>query len=775
MKKADSTSKKPQKQVKEKQTVELEKSVQDIERKKRKRGKIMEVVTSTEIQSSPSILDRNPETVQKCTEIIDTEIPNFAPKSTLPIDSRNTSTSECLSWTKNISSSSTTTCVSVGSNDFCRIDKKIPVLRLSHVDKKSWRKQEENDDSSSSSDFENSDIVTKYTSSDCHSSRSLDLSSESSFQSSTTKDEICKYALEKLSSQLKKFDLEFVNWIRHDNENVDAEFKMIQNEMFKFLKEEKEAINLCQNIKNIFKPDDHSPMKTEVERNKIESHDVFLERANKQLNNTIDRSEDDEFTSSRSRYVMFDQNCEQEEDPLQEPKVANENSEGDDNFTSDKVQCSEVRYMSFEETPYNDDDDALSLFAESLTGIESSRLNSSASMSVAASEPEEYVPQPLTRDFDKFERPKYQPTKIVASEPIQNFKRIVCEKQNADSTYRETDCDVAHRNEVENENSKLPVRPRNFTTPSTVTQKKLPSLFDKKFKLPPCTRSYVFNGVCFYNLISNCMKVRCLFPHKQVSEINVKNTLTRLSDYVLVVEYMILRNWPLLRRRFGMFYVEECLRRSLTATLLEMTIDFIIKTNFDSIEDLTLKVDVSELAMLQLNAVDVNDFSHLLLHNFGQGVLLCDILMRTIAETQNFSRFKLVFVNLTNFVIGIGRTFSGDVASQILERVCILPPEKPLASAVVKILQYTDDSIFNHSMIERFENLLLSLDKKLSEELLAYKKRTVKNPFTSSLLSQEADQLSLPHSDRENRYTSPDTTKLDMVSVIYIYKYINID
>lgn len=765
MKKADSTSKKSRKHIKEISNTEVK--LQNTEKKKRGvTGKTMEEVTSTDIQSSPSFLDNKQKTDQNDTKSTNIEIANSVPKSPLRIDSRKTSTSECYSWTKDISSSSTTTCVTVDSNDFCRIDKKIPVLRLSHVDNK-WRKQhKEKDDYSSSSDSENSDQVTKYTSSYSHSSRSVDLSSESSytdqnnFQSSITKDDICKHALEKLSSQLKKLDLEFVNWIGHDIETVDVEIKMIQDKMFEILKEENEAITHCINIKKIFKPDDNNSLRAKNDCDITESQNEFLERANKELNNTIDRSEDDEFTSSRSRYVMFDQNCEPEEDPLHEPKV-NGSSEGDDNFTSDKVQCSEVRYMSFEGTPYNDDDDALSLFAESLTGIESSRLNSSASMSVAASEQEEYVPQSLSKDCINFERHTYHPTKILSPERVQNFR---IEKQNADSTYRETDYD-AQCPGVGNENLKLPICQANYISPPTNVQRKLPSIFDTTYRIPQSSRSVVFKGVCFYNLISKCMKARCLYPHKQISEIEVKNTLTRLRDYAFVQEYMIMRNWPVLRRKFGLLYVENCQARSLTATLLEMTIDFISKAKFDSVEDLKLKVDVLELTLLHLNTVDLGDY-HILKHNFGQDILLCDVLMHTIAETQNFSRFKLVFIKLTNYIIEIGRKFLEYVASHILERVCILPPEKSLASAVVKIMQNTNTSIFNNSMIQQFERQLLSLDKDLYDELLAYKNQPVKIPYTSPHLSQEGDRIR-PHSSRENRYTSPDTTKLDMVSVFH--------
>lgn len=765
MKKADSTSKQSRKQTKDISNTEAK--LQNTEKKKRGiRGKTMEDVTSTDIPSSPSVLDNNQIKIQNDIKSTNIEIANSVPKSPLRIDSRKTSTSECHSWTKDISSSSTTTCVSVDSNDFYRIDKKIPVLRLSQVDNK-WRKQHrEKDDYSSSSDSENSDQVTKY-SSYSNSSQSVDLSSESSytdqnnFQRNITKDGICKYALEKLSSQVKKLDLEFVNWIGHDSETLDEEIKMIQDKMFKILKEENEAITYCLNIKKIFKPDDNNSLRA---KNDCESQNEFLERANKELNNTINRSEDDEFTSTRSRYVMFDQNCDPEEDPLHEPKVTNDSSEGDDKFT-DKVQCSEVRYMSFEGTPYNDDDDALSLFAESLTGLEFSRLNSAASMTVTASEQEEYIPQPLSKDCVNFERHTYYPTKILSPERVQNFQ---IEKQNADSTYRETDYDAQYP-EVGNENLKLPICSTNCITPSTNEQTKLPSIFDTTYRIPQSHRSVVFKGVCFYNLISKCMKTRCLYPHKQISEIEVKNTLNRLSNYAFVKEYMIMRNWPVLRRKFGLLYVDEGQARSLTATLLEMTIDFISKAKSDSVEDLKLKVDVSERTLLHLNTVDINKY-HILKHNFGQDILLCDVFMHTIAETQNFSRFKLVFIKLTNYIIENGRTFLEDVASHILERVCILPPEKSLASAVVKLIQNTDASIFKNSMIQQFENQLLSLDKESYDELLAYKNQSVKIPYTSPHLSQEGDRISVPYSDRENRYTSPDTTKLDMVSVFnYLY------
>lgn len=713
----------------------------------------------------------------KDTEIKDTRTTNFIPESSLPFESRKSSTSENLSWIKDISSSSPTTVRTINSfNDFSpnenlvRCGNKIPVLRLSQIDNKWINQQAENDDYTSSSDSENSDKVTTVTSSDRDSPRSLDLSSESSltsyghqdsYQSSATKDKICKNALEKISSNLKKIDLDFLNWIGHENRNDDPEIKLLQNKVFKNLKEENDTILLCRHIKRMFKPNESSPDITAAECNLTEHHNDLIERA---ANNSIDKSEDDEFTSSRSRYVMFDQNCLEEEDPLQQPTVATENSECEDNFTSDKVLSNDMRYTKFEETRYNDDDDALSLFAESLTAIDSSRLNSFAPISGAVSQHEEYVPEPLTRDIGTYETRVYQPTKIKY-QPVHNSTRIVCEKQNADSTYRETDSDVAHRSEVQNENFKLPVRPTNFTTRPIVTQTKLPSVFDTKYGSNSTTRSIIFGRICIFNLTSNCKKTPCMFPHVQISETEVKHRLSNLTDIMFFYEYLIIRLWPTLRRKFGILYVEECERRKLTATLLEMTIDFIATAKFNYAVDSTLKVNVLERTLLHLNTTALNDYSILLQYKFASGVLLCDVLMHSIAITQNFSQFKLVFIKLSYYIIGIGKMFRVDDASLILERLCILPPETPLALALLKIIKNTDHSIFNNSMIERFEKQLMELDENLYEELISYKKRVLKNPYTSQDLSQEGDLVSLPLADRANRYTSPDTTKLDVVSV----------
>lgn len=757
-------------------------------------------VSSTDHQESPSILDPIKKTRSYYSRN-ENRVDSPEVASPRPIDSRKTSltsTSECMSWTKDISTSSTTTCITVCSNDFVRIDNKLPVIKLSNIDSKLKRPidMEPRDDSDSDSVGKKAKCTSSSSSESSLSeinslSRSLNLSSPSASSaksrhsknshensSTTTKDTVCKYALEKLKSKLAKLDLEFINWLGHPHEDLNSEQKKTQDKIYNVLKEEREVIVLCDNIKRVLKSDkiDISPNDDDIEKSEKSPNKDF-----------IDKSEDDgDFTSSTSKYVMLDQVCEDSDNPLDELKVLKSRSDSEENFTSDKVP-----YTSFDQN-YNDDDDALSLFAESITGIESSKFNSSAaSMCVGPPDFEEYIPEPLYRHKPS-ERVSYHPSKIIDSDTAagskdndstpgnQNKPKPVCEKQNADSTsILRLD---SHQTIEGSSNKKVPFSSVTNTTvvcpravPSTSAIKPRPFVMASVYQPINAVKSLIFKGVCFFNLISNCKKAGCNFPHKPLDVIELGQRLSRLTEDQLIVEYMLLRKFPLLRRMYGVCCVNECAKRNLTRILLEMAIDFTVKAKLDSLEDAELKVYVVEQALMHLNNVDLSTCSDLLQYNCGPDLLLCDVLMRTIAETQNFSRFKLVFINLTNYMTGIKRKFSVDVASHILERVCILPYEAPLVRAVLKIIENTDADIFGNSMMRQFENNLSSLDKDLYQSFLVLKEQVyAENPdlgkvyVASPVMIQDLNQ-SLMHSDREKRYTSPDTTKLDnMVSVLRI-------
>lgn len=215
-------------------------------------------------------------------------------------------------------------------------------------------------------------------------------------------------------------------------------------------------------------------------------------------------------------------------------------------------------------------------------------------------------------------------------------------------------------------------------------------------------------------------------------------------------------------------FVSQCQRRELPKILVEMVIIFISKSNPFLSADVACKVDTIESALLYLNNVNLAVCEDRLKYSFSDGKYLCEVFMETIANTQNFWRFKPVFLALADFMVRERRTFTLEVAGHILERVCIFKFEEPLALVLLSIIELTDGKIFDNSMIGTFEKQLQNFSAELYGRFLAAKDRSVlvdsqESPARSSLaVSQEAEPASsIAHSDPENRYTSPDTTNLD--------------
>ncbi|KAI5635670.1 hypothetical protein NE865_11576 [Phthorimaea operculella] len=684
-------------------------------------------------------------------------------------DSRkpSTSVSECPSWTKDISSSSTTTCQTVTSNDFFRMNKRVPIIKLSHVENEwkniSGHKDDDTDSRCSDSSSSSSSSSSSKSQSSVHSvSKSLNLSTSSitptksnitrrnSTQSDSTKDDDWEYALQKLEANIKKLDIEAINWYGYENKNIDTTIDITQNKIFKLLKFENDLLKDCENFNNFFRS-------LNITQNNVQTDDKNVQLVVEDPNSYTSRSEEDEnFTTSKGKYVMFDQNCSAEEDPMKVAQVCENKTSEEDIFNPDKLD-----YAPYEQTYNNDDDDTLSLFAESITGIESSRINSSAnSVCANASELDEYIPQPIA-SAPPTSAP-YVPTKIAEPEPPPHLKsKTVCEKQNADST-------SIHREKQQQINTQ-PNTAIATSTPAKPKPNKI-KLMSDNYRPITGVKSLVFAGYCFYNLISNCRKIRCIFPHIHPNNCEVRNRLVKLTNEVFIAEYMLLRNWPELRRDYAILYVSECIERKLTRILVEMCIDFISKAKLDSVEDAAMKINVTEQTLMYLNTVDFSECEDLLQHSIGKGILLCDVLMQTIGETQNFSRFKAAFVKLTDFITGMGRKFQLHVANQILERVCILPCEEALAFAVLAMVKNTDPKIFDNSMMSQFEKQLSSLDLVLYGKLCTLRQQAEETGELqrcqdvnehSTQIDQEVDQMGMNHIEREERYTSPDTTKMD--------------
>lgn len=720
---------------------------------------------TTDNLQSPSILDEvEVNTLSAATESHNTTKGDLNVEA-CPIDSRKTSlTSECLSWTKDISSSSTTTCVTVCSTDIVRIDNKIPIIKLTptvcHL------KQDLNntganiessssDSSSSESEYspkrkEQKDFTPEMESGSLNlssSSRSPMVSPRPASSASnrsgqnSVDEEMTKitYCIDKLTSKLKHFDLEIINWIGYENEEVDNERMKIQENIFKMLKEESEVIKQCRLLK------------------KILSDNVFEEDANvaNEGNTKKVASVNSGDNTANDRSVM---------------QITSERSDDESNFTSDRV-----RYIAFDQSC--DDDDALSLFAESITGMESSRRNSSAASMCTVGDFEEHVPQALDKE-------KWEPAKKISYPPpsfvdIQNDVKMktVCEKQNADSTSIYKESEQYKDKSVPYEKNIPPLLNVNTGMP-----KKGPCLMSYVFKPLTGVKSVVFRGVCFFNILSSCKNSNCRFPHVFPNYDDITDKLMRLSEEMFIQEYMLMRNWPILRRKYGMCFVHECVRRDLTRILVEMALDFVTKANVSCREDMILKVVVIECILLHLNNVDLEICEDLLMYKH-QDDLLCEIFMQVISNTQNFSRFKPIFIKLTKLILKLERPFSLDVATQILERICILPSDPPLLAALLEITKNTDQAILKNSMLGHFENQLSVSSKEQYEELLQLKNASLNRPVLQNLyvsspkaIPEVEPVIAKPLvSEREKRYTSPDTTNLDtMVSHLkhLLQKYI---
>ncbi|XP_035448328.2 uncharacterized protein LOC118274745 isoform X1 [Spodoptera frugiperda] len=749
---------------------------------------------------SPPIPDQPKKLAKK-----ETENENAQQFNSAPIDSRKTSVSSCsnLSWTKDISSSSNTTCITACSNDFVRINKKLPMLVLKNIDNKLKNKQaskqqlqnqeeevpptdpvDSDDSSSDSSDSDSSDSEENDSEpiNDIVDANSLNLSSSSQPSShipeGSNKQNPPDYTTitDTLIMLVDKLDMEIINWISSENEQNNANLVKFKDKMFDILDNEFGVISHCSRLKHILDPDS-------TEDAAVECIPKIVERA--PVENIIPHKDAQPSPVKESTKAPEKDFVEPRPVPLRKLSINLENYASSatakvprDEFFEDEMQAGTSRNnYSYD---HHDDDDALSLYAESITGFESSRMNTSiASYPAYNARPvEEYVPRPVTEvSPPDVERHTYLPTKIADTEgPASKIKSVI-EKQNADSTsiYKQSnsteDAD-AESYEDFSENIELNAR----VGPPDV--EKRPRLMDSIIERTPRARSIVFANLCFYNLLNTCRKVysgQCRFPHVIPTCEQITAKLGVLDERLLIQEYMLLRNWTTIRRRFGLCYVEECAKRGLTRILVEMAYDFIVKARNDSEEDTRIRVNTIEITLLHLNSVDLcicEDLLKLPVHaDQGNRTLLCDVFMATMSITQNFSRFKIVFLTLTYFMVDNDRTFNKDVVEHILERVCILPFEEPIAKALIQMMRLTNCAIFSNSMIRMFEKQI-SVNKDVLEEYMLLKNQYAFSSMLASSMIAECSQLKLdkPQSvqsdagDGQPPAASPDTTNISNVN-----------
>ncbi|XP_072934641.1 uncharacterized protein [Epargyreus clarus] len=281
--------------------------------------------------------------------------------------------------------------------------------------------------------------------------------------------------------------------------------------------------------------------------------------------------------------------------------------------------------------------------------------------------------------------------------------------------------------------------------------------------------SNIFKNICIFNLASICKNAVCNFPHVNISVDLAKPILQNLSEEQFIRECSFMLCWTVLRRKFGCCFVEECVRRNLTPWVLHITVTVIKdcrkKFNDKSVEDSRL-IELVEIALLHLNNADLEACEKMLRSKICPDVLLCDYFMKIISETQNFSRFKNVFIKLTVFMCHIGRSFGLNVASQVLERLCILPYDDALARVLIQILERTSPKVFSVAMMGLFEMQLSTNNVQLYERLVALKGKfetnlAVQSPHSSPRISPN---VPLQTSTPAVRADSPDTTNVDSMN-----------
>ncbi|CAG4934122.1 unnamed protein product [Colias eurytheme] len=616
-----------------------------------------------------------------------------------------------FSWTKDISSSSTTTCVTVMSNDFFRIDNKIPFIKLTKISDLKKEESSESSDSSSESDSSSSDKQTDVE----ISSNALNLSASSSCNESVANKTIDNRSVhDKMSDVLKTFNPEQCVWTSGSDEIRDTD---------KF----KEHIAK----ENVFEVE-LMLLSLWLDITKLESED---------------RNENDV-----TNEISHNNTCDIE--PVKPHEICDENSS---NMNKPEV-CTERILKTRHSVDEEDDvDDALSLYAESILEMEPNRRSSVHAHPPEPPAVDEYIPQPLVPVTFKKPKPvSYHPSKIseLGKKPIQPN---ICEKQSADSTSLRNNFDctpIVNNFETSSESSRSDCdEPRKLPTPNFLTPAK-PCFMQKLYHPTELVKSTLLRGTCVFNLIENCKNAEnCYFPHNYPDAKVIADRLERLAVDDFMQEYMIFRSFIQLRRMYGLCFIDECVRRNLTRCLVEMSIDFVLKSNDAVVKDVRLKTEALERTLLYLNFVDLSQCEDLLKWKVGPGVLLCDVFLHVIGQSQNFNRFRTVFIKLTMFMCRIDRTFDSEVAGQVLERVCILPYEFGLNRTLLEILKKTDPIVFSNSMCEKLESRLLNTNKMLYDDFIRLKQMKTSEVGQSNVLEQSIR-------------CSPDTTNYDNMNKI---------
>ncbi|XP_068623847.1 serine-rich adhesin for platelets-like [Battus philenor] len=629
--------------------------------------------------------------------------------------------SECILLTKDASISSTTTSVPLHTNDFVRLDNKLRIVNLTDINEKINKENKLMLDDKETSPESDVNFLSRDLPFSSPSPSSLYTDSESNDDSTFPEKKLVTLedVLDGLETSFINFEAEITNWLGHDNENLSSDKQRIIDKFYHESKEESEIISHCQSIRKLLLEDQtNSDCRDEIDEN-VEvvnaSISTDFHKANiliKHNNNNIDMN-----------FV---------DDADKETK--------DQTDETSKVNCNN----DYVDDEYNDDDDTLSLFAESITAFETidtpKSVHDESNIRFIAFD--EDVPQ----SFGKIQT---SPTNTTTSHSVKTgseninevgaqnkLTKMISENLDANSTsiiskpqYDHTiTCETLDNvNDVQVEERCTRTSDSNHNVNSDQAK---PVLIASKFKPMLYIETVVFAGVCFYYLAYSCYKYKCRFPHATLDVQAVRERLLTLKEPMFIREYMLLRQSSSLRRLYGLSFVHECIRRNLTPVLIEMAIDYIKKATTK--EDVTIKVEVVETILLHLSTVDLMEHKEFLLYKVDDETALCDCFVLSLAETLNFSRFKTVFINLTNFVCECNRQFDLNVAASLLERLSIFPYDEQLTLSLFNVLKRTSVDILKNPTIRLLENQLLTENKALYDQLQTHKETANLQPVRNT-------------------------------------------
>lgn len=503
------------------------------------------------------------------------------------------------SWTQDISSSSTTTCVSVTSNDFVRIDKKLPLLQMVPLSKhRVFVEQNSKLVSQNNELVQNSDAVV--------SKESESSSSSSSSSSSDSEDEVDGERLNLSASTSLASDTNATkskaNPSQDNSRVLDELLALVERELSLL---ETKDLDSRLGLHDLVPPTSepiHEALKPEMEVL------VLARLMNKCLSEMTD-----EFARPAPPRPRLP--------PAPERRL--------EEYATQRSRLASVD---------NDNDDAISLFAESITGFESSRV------SVV---PDEYIPAPVVPP--PVSR-RYRPTRIETTRRL-----TVCEVHTADSTsirdagarnasqqfqreqQSEFQTEFQHEPQqfLQNQQRRDPTfeslqLDSEFTKFNSLSDIGLPkrqfseakSVLTSSMVLPPVTStrrpvlhaqsvqqvlphtpsgSALFRGVCFYNVTkNNCRFHPCRFKHDTLENFmeEFRRRLNSLDDPQLLREMRLVWGFPGVRKRLAALFSSILAKRGLTRTMMEALeeVEFIPETNL-----------AFEEALLHLNNIDLNE------------------------------------------------------------------------------------------------------------------------------------------------------------------------